>query len=298
MKDPNRPTGSFLFLGPTGVGKTELAKTLASFLFDDENAITRLDMSEYMEKHTVSRMIGSPPGYVGYDDGGSLAERIRRRPYQVVLLDEVEKAHPDVLNVLLQALDDGRLTDGQGRTADFRHAILIMTSNLGAEALGTLREGESVDQVRDEVMEEVRRHFRPEFINRLDDVLVFSRLGREQMARIVDVQLLRVNERLAERGITLVADDAARERLADLGWDPAFGARPLKRAVQGLVEDPIAELLLDGDIAEHGELALSIIGGRLALAGKVVEEEAMHGFKAPERPPLGFSLTRADAMVH
>jgi ATP-dependent Clp protease ATP-binding subunit ClpB len=297
LKDPNRPTGSFLFLGPTGVGKTELAKALASFLFDDENAITRLDMSEYMEKHTVSRMIGSPPGYVGYDDGGSLADRIRRRPYQVVLLDEVEKAHPDVLNVLLQALDDGRLTDGQGRTADFRHAILIMTSNLGAEALGQLGEDDPVDVARDEVMDQVRRAFRPEFLNRLDGILLFGRLGREQMARIVDIQLARVNERIAERGLTLVADEAARARLAQLGWDPVFGARPLKRAVQELVEDPIAERLLDGLIADRSTLRLSVEDGRLALDGLAVEADRPTGFRAPTRPPLGFALTPT-AAVH
>ena len=262
LKDPARPTGSFLFLGPTGVGKTELAKALAEFLFDDENAITRLDMSEYMERHTVSRMIGSPPGYVGYDDGGTLAEKIRRKPYQVVLLDEVEKAHPDVLNVLLQAMEDGRLTDGQGRTADFRHAILIMTSNLGAEALLALGEDEPVGHARDEVMDAVRRAFRPEFLNRLDDVLVFGRLGREEMARIVDIQLTRVNERLAERGLALVADEAARRRLAELGWDPAFGARPLKRAIQGLVEDPIAERLLDHAGEEGEQRHADAVGGR------------------------------------
>src|SRR5881275_1513766 len=295
LKDPARPTGSFLFLGPTGVGKTELAKALAEFLFDDENAITRLDMSEYMERHTVSRMIGSPPGYVGYDDGGTLAEKIRRKPYQVVLLDEVEKAHPDVLNVLLQALEDGRLTDGQGRTADFRHAILIMTSNLGAEALLALTEDEPVDRARDEVMDAVRRAFRPEFLNRLDDVLVFGRLGREEMARIVDIQLKRVNERLAERGLALAADQAARRRLAELGWDPAFGARPLKRTIQGLVEDPIAERLLDhaGEEGEHGVLTLSVVDNRLALDGVIVEDDRPQGFKAPERPPIGFALAPA-----
>ncbi|WP_448187791.1 ATP-dependent chaperone ClpB [Azospirillum sp. sgz301742] len=298
LKDPNRPTGSFLFLGPTGVGKTELAKALAQFLFDDETAVTRLDMSEYMEKHTVSRMVGSPPGYVGYDDGGTLAEKIRRRPYQVVLLDEVEKAHPDVLNVLLQALDDGRLTDGQGRTADFRHAILIMTSNLGAEALSNLGEGEGMEGVRVEVMDAVRRAFRPEFLNRLDDVLIFRRLGREQMASIVDIQLARVGERLAERGLTLAADEESRRRLGDLGWDPAFGARPLKRAVQTYVEDPIAELLLDREEGERVTLTLSVVDGQLALDGVPVEDDRSHGFKAPERPPLGFAVSGRSASVH
>ncbi len=298
LKDPARPTGSFLFLGPTGVGKTELAKALAEFLFDDENAVTRLDMSEYMERHTVSRMIGSPPGYVGYDDGGTLAEKIRRKPYQVVLLDEVEKAHPDVLNVLLQALEDGRLTDGQGRTADFRHAILIMTSNLGAEALLALGEDEPVAHARDEVMDAVRRAFRPEFLNRLDDVLVFGRLGREEMGRIVDIQLARVNQRLAERGLVLTADEPARRRLAELGWDPAFGARPLKRAIQGLVEDPIAEHLLDesetaSEAAGHRILSLSVTDGRLTLDGAIVEEDRTQGFKAPDRAPIGFALAPA-----
>src|SRR3954464_1593349 len=294
LKDPARPTGSFLFLGPTGVGKTELAKALAEFLFDDENAITRLDMSEYMERHTVSRMIGSPPGCVGYDDGGTLAEKIRRKPYQVVLLDEVEKAHPDVLNVLLQAMEDGRLTDGQGRTADFRHAILIMTSNLGAEALLSLGENDPIAQAREEVMDSVRRAFRPEFLNRLDDLLIFGRLRREEMARIVEIQLARVNERLAERGLALAADDAARRRLAELGWDPAFGARPLKRASRGGVEDPITEFLLDregGNEGGTGLLTLSVIDGRLTLDGEVVEDDGRsQGFRAPARPPIGFAL--------
>jgi len=304
LKDPARPTGSFLFLGPTGVGKTELAKALAEFLFDDENAVTRLDMSEYMERHTVSRMIGSPPGYVGYDDGGTLAEKIRRKPYQVVLLDEVEKAHPDVLNVLLQAMEDGRLTDGQGRTADFRHAILIMTSNLGAEALLALGEHDDVGLARGEVMDAVRKAFRPEFLNRLDDVLVFGRLGREEMSRIVHIQLARVNARLADRGLSLVFDEAARRRLAELGWDPAFGARPLKRAIQGLVEDPISELLLDQpEDGERRTLSLTVVDGRLALDGEIVEDDRPQGFKAPERPPIGFALagsggSSSSASVH
>ena len=234
-----------------------------------------------MERHTVSRMIGSPPGYVGYDDGGTLAEKIRRKPYQVVLLDEVEKAHPDVLNVLLQALEDGRLTDGQGRTADFRHAILIMTSNLGAEALLALGEDEPIAQAREEVMDAVRRAFRPEFLNRLDDVLIFGRLGREEMARIVEIQLARVNERLAERGLTLAADDAARRRLAELGWDPAFGARPLKRAIQSLVEDPIAEFLLDRESGSEGETGL------LDAVGHRRPPRARRGRRRGRRPPAG-----------
>ena len=236
-------------------------------------------------------MIGSAPVFVGYDDGGTLAEKIRRRPYQVVLLDEVEKAHPDVLNVLLHAMDDGRLTDGQRRTADFRHPILIRTSNRGAEALLALGEDEDVGNARGEVMDSVRRAFRPEFLNRLDDVLIFRRLGREQMERIVEIQLLRVNERLAERGLSLVADEAARHRLADLGWDPAFGARPLKRTIQGLVEDPISERLLDApEDGERRVMSLTVVDGRLALDGEIVEEDRPLGFKAPERPPIGFAL--------
>ncbi|MBV9583547.1 MAG: AAA family ATPase, partial [Alphaproteobacteria bacterium] len=300
LQDPNRPIGSFLFLGPTGVGKTELTKALAEFLFDDDSAMVRIDMSEYMEKHTVSRLIGAPPGYVGYDEGGALTEAVRRRPYQVILFDEVEKAHPDVFNVLLQVLDDGRLTDGQGRTVDFRNTLIVLTSNLGSEAIANLADHEDVEKARPAVMEAVRHAFRPEFLNRLDDLLIFGRLGREEMARIVDIQLKRVNERLAERGLALGADEAARQRLAELGWDPAFGARPLKRTIQSLVEDPIAERLLDrvGEEGEGGVLALSVVDGRLALDGVVVEDERPQGFKAPERPPIGFALVGAGASAN
>ena len=250
LQDPNRPIGSFLFLGPTGVGKTELTKALAEFLFDDESAITRLDMSEYMEKHSVSRMIGAPPGYVGYEEGGALTEAVRRRPYQVVLFDEVEKAHPDVFNVLLQVLDDGRLTDGQGRTVDFRNTILVMTSNLGAEHLASQPEGEDVGAVRSLVMEAVRGRFRPEFINRIDEIILFARLGRVEMDRIVPIQLARLEKLLADRQITLTLDESARTWLADRGYDPVYGARPLKRVIQKEVQDPLARLILQGAIRD------------------------------------------------
>ena len=235
LSDPDRPIGSFLFLGPTGVGKTELARTLADFLFDDASAMVRIDMSEYMEKHTVSRLIGAPPGYVGYEEGGQLTELVRRRPYSVVLLDEVEKAHPDVFNVLLQLMDDGRLTDGQGRTVDFRNVVLIMTSNLGS--------GSSEDMV----LKAVREHFKPEFLNRIDELVVFHRLGREHLGRIVDIQLAAVQQRLVERGITLTLTDAARAHLADTGYDPDYGARPLKRVIQREIADPLALRILQGD---------------------------------------------------
>ncbi|MFN4042180.1 MAG: ATP-dependent chaperone ClpB [Brevundimonas sp.] len=257
LNDPNRPLGSFLFLGPTGVGKTELTKALAEFLFDDEAAITRLDMSEYMEKHSVSRLIGAPPGYVGYDEGGALTEAVRRRPYQVVLFDEVEKAHPDVFNTLLQVLDDGRLTDGQGRTIDFRNTLIIMTSNLGSEALANQGEGDDVEAVRPFVMEAVRAHFRPEFLNRIDEIVLFQRLGREQMGGIVRIQLSRFEKLLADRRLTLALDDSAAAWLADKGYDPVYGARPLKRVIQKELVDPIARKLLAGEIEDGSVIAVS-----------------------------------------
>ena len=251
LQDPNRPIGSFLFLGPTGVGKTELTKALAAFLFDDESAIVRIDMSEYMEKHSVARLIGAPPGYVGYEEGGALTEAVRRRPYQVVLFDEIEKAHPDVFNVLLQVLDDGRLTDGQGRTVDFRNVLIIMTSNLGSEYLVNLREGEDTKAVEKEVMDVVRGHFRPEFLNRIDEIILFHRLRREDMGEIVDIQLKRLNRLLEDRKIALSLDAKARQWLADKGYDPAYGARPLKRVIQKWVQDPLAQMLLAGEIARR-----------------------------------------------
>ena len=257
LQDPARPIGSFLFLGPTGVGKTELTKALAEFLFDDESAITRLDMSEYMEKHSVSRMIGAPPGYVGYDEGGALTEAVRRRPYQVVLFDEVEKAHPDVFNVLLQVLDDGRLTDGQGRTVDFRNTLLIMTSNLGSEYLAGQKEGEDVEAVRGEVMGVVRGHFRPEFLNRVDEIILFRRLGRAEMDNIVRIQLKRLETLLADRRMTLSLDDAAMIWLADKGYDPVYGARPLKRVIQKDLVDPVARKLLQGDLVDGSVIAVT-----------------------------------------
>ena len=257
LKDPNRPIGSFLFLGPTGVGKTELTKALAGFMFDDDTAMIRLDMSEYMEKHAVSRLIGAPPGYVGYDQGGALTEAVRRRPYQVILFDEVEKAHPDVFNVLLQVLDDGRLTDGQGRTVDFRNTIIVLTSNLGAQHLVELPDNKPVETVRDKVMDAVRAAFRPEFLNRLDEIILFHRLGRAQMGAIVDIQLHYLEKLLADRQITLSLDEGAREWLSEQGYDPVYGARPLKRVIQRNVQDRLATLILEGAIRDGEHVAIT-----------------------------------------
>ena len=265
LHDPSKPIGSFLFLGPTGVGKTELTKSLAEFLFADESAITRMDMSEYMEKHSVSRLIGAPPGYVGYDEGGALTEAVRRRPYQVVLFDEIEKAHPDVFNVLLQVLDDGRLTDGQGRTVDFRNTLIIMTSNLGAEFLANQEEGEDVEAVRPMVMNMVRGHFRPEFLNRIDEIILFKRLSRAHMGDIVKIQLQRVEKLLADRRMTLAIDAEALNWIADKGYDPVYGARPLKRVIQKELIDPIARKLLAGEIEDGGVIAVGVEGGQLSF---------------------------------
>ncbi|TDH34876.1 ATP-dependent chaperone ClpB [Pseudohoeflea suaedae] len=266
LQDPNRPIGSFIFLGPTGVGKTELTKALAEFLFDDETAMVRVDMSEYMEKHSVARLIGAPPGYVGYDEGGALTESVRRRPYQVILFDEIEKAHPDVFNVLLQVLDDGRLTDGQGRTVDFRNTLIVMTSNLGAEYLTALGEDQDADAARDDVMGVVRSAFRPEFLNRVDEIILFQRLRRSEMGAIVDIQLKHLERLLADRKITLALDADARNWLADKGYDPAYGARPLKRVIQKQVQDPLAERILLGDIADGDHVEVSNGSDRLVFS--------------------------------
>ena len=274
LQDPGRPTGSFMFLGPTGVGKTELTKALADFLFDDDQAICRLDMSEYMEKHSVSRLIGAPPGYVGYEEGGALTEAVRRRPYQVVLFDEIEKAHPDVFNVLLQVLDDGRLTDGQGRTVDFKNTLIIMTSNLGAEYLADQKEGEDTGAVREQVMDVVRSRFRPEFLNRLDEILLFHRLTRPQMDGIVAIQMKRLDALLEDRQITLTLDDAARHWLADKGYDPVYGARPLKRIIQRNVQDPLADLLLEGAIKDGESVEVTAGAGGLVINGHEVAQAA------------------------
>ena len=269
LQDPNRPIGSFLFLGPTGVGKTELTKALANFLFDDEQAMVRIDMSEYMEKHAVARLIGAPPGYVGYEEGGALTEAVRRRPYQVILFDEVEKAHPDVFNVLLQVLDDGRLTDGQGRTVDFKNTLIVLTSNLGSEILANQPEGQDSSAVRDQVMEVVRGAFRPEFLNRLDDILLFHRLTRAQMSGIVDIQLKRLQALLADRKITLKLDDRARTWLANAGYDPVYGARPLKRVIQRELQNPLAGMILAGQIRDGETVRVGVLDGKLSLNGKL-----------------------------
>lgn len=281
LNDENRPLGSFLFLGPTGVGKTELTKAVAEFLFDDDNAMVRIDMSEFMEKHAVSRLIGAPPGYVGYDEGGVLTEAVRRRPYQVVLFDEVEKAHPDVFNVLLQVLDDGVLTDGQGRTVDFKQTLIILTSNLGSQALSQLPEGADSAQAKRDVMDAVRAHFRPEFLNRLDETIIFDRLARDDMDGIVDIQLARLAKRLAGRKITLEMDEGAREWLANEGYDPVFGARPLKRVIQRAVQDPLAEMILGGEIMDGAVVPVSagsdglIIGERVGASHRPTPDDAV-----------------------
>ncbi|MBD3763986.1 MAG: ATP-dependent chaperone ClpB [Rhodobacterales bacterium] len=281
LNDENRPLGSFLFLGPTGVGKTELTKAVAEYLFDDENAMVRIDMSEFMEKHAVARLIGAPPGYVGYDEGGVLTEAVRRRPYQVVLFDEVEKAHPDVFNVLLQVLDDGILTDGQGRTVDFKQTLIVLTSNLGAYALSQLPDGADPAPARAEVMEAVRAHFRPEFLNRLDETIIFDRLGRHDMVGIVEIQLRRLDKRLAGRKIALQLDDAAKAWLADEGYDPVFGARPLKRVIQRALQDPLAEMILAGDVVDGQVIPVTVgpegllIGDRLAASRRERPAEAV-----------------------
>ncbi len=281
LNDENRPLGSFLFLGPTGVGKTELTKAVADFLFDDDGAMVRIDMSEFMEKHSVARLIGAPPGYVGYDEGGVLTEAVRRKPYQVVLFDEVEKAHPDVFNVLLQVLDDGVLTDGQGRTVDFKQTLIVLTSNLGAQALSQLPDGADASQARRDVMDAVRAHFRPEFLNRLDETIIFDRLSRPDMDGIVEIQLKRLTKRLASRNITLELDEGAKTWLADEGYDPVFGARPLKRVIQRALQDPLAEMLLAGDVLDGTEVSVSagseglIIGDRVAGSNRPRPDDAV-----------------------
>ncbi|MEM9344788.1 MAG: AAA family ATPase, partial [Pseudomonadota bacterium] len=281
LNDPNRPLGSFLFLGPTGVGKTELTKAVADFLFDDDQAMVRIDMSEFMEKHSVARLIGAPPGYVGYDEGGVLTEAVRRRPYQVVLFDEVEKAHPEVFNVLLQVLDDGMLTDGQGRTVDFKQTLIVLTSNLGAQALSQLPDGSDASEAKRDVMDAVRAHFRPEFLNRLDEQVIFDRLTRTDMDGIVKIQVAKLEKRLATRGVTLDISDAALKWLGDDGYDPVYGARPLKRTIQRHLQDPLAEMILAGDIVDGEPVAVDagpdglLVGDRVAASNRPPPEDAV-----------------------
>jgi ATP-dependent Clp protease ATP-binding subunit ClpB len=274
LQDPRRPIGSFLFLGPTGVGKTELCKALAEFLFDDEHAMLRIDMSEFMEKHAVARLIGAPPGYVGYEEGGTLTEAVRRRPYQVILFDEVEKAHNDVFNILLQVLDDGRLTDGQGHTVDFRNTIIALTSNLGSEHLAGLLEGQPAEAAREQVMEVVRRAFRPEFLNRLDEIILFNRLSRNEMKRIVDIQLKQLEKLLQDRKITLKIDEPAKAWLGNTGYDPVYGARPLKRVIQRHLQNPLASMLLSGSIKDGDTVTVTVRDGQLAVNGNKLAQAA------------------------
>ena len=281
LNDESRPLGSFLFLGPTGVGKTELTKAVADFLFDDDTAMVRIDMSEFMEKHSVSRLIGAPPGYVGYDEGGVLTEAVRRRPYQVVLFDEVEKAHPDVFNILLQVLDDGVLTDSQGRTVDFKQTLIVLTSNLGAQVLSELPDGMESSEVRRDVMDAVRGHFRPEFLNRLDETIIFDRLNRQDMDGIVDIQLARLQSRLAPRQIRLELDAFAKTWLADEGYDPVFGARPLKRVMQSALQNQLAEMLLAGEVVDGDIVPVTagseglLVGGRVSGSTRLPPKDAV-----------------------
>jgi ATP-dependent Clp protease ATP-binding subunit ClpB len=265
LQDPNRPLGSFLFLGPTGVGKTELTKALAGFLFDDDAAMVRIDMSEFMEKHSVARLIGAPPGYVGYEEGGVLTEAVRRRPYQVVLFDEVEKAHGDVFNILLQVLDDGRLTDGQGRTVDFTNTIIVLTSNLGSQFIAGLPDEAPIESIEPQVMEVVRSHFRPEFLNRLDEIILFHRLAQAHMGGIVTIQVARVQKLLTDRKVTLELTDAAKNWLGRVGYDPVYGARPLKRAVQRYLQDPLADMILRGEVPDGATVQVDEGDGGLVL---------------------------------
>jgi ATP-dependent Clp protease ATP-binding subunit ClpB len=274
LQDPNRPIGSFLFLGPTGVGKTELCRALAEFLFDDEHAMIRIDMSEYMERHSVARLIGAPPGYVGYEEGGSLTEAVRRRPYQVILFDEVEKAHSDVYNILLQVLDDGRLTDGQGHTVDFRNTLIVLTSNLGSEYLANLPEGQPAEAAREQVMDVVRRSFRPEFLNRLDEIILFNRLGRAEMKRIVDIQLRHLQQLLSDRKIVLDVDGKAKTWLANTGYDPVYGARPLKRVIQRQLQNPLASMLLSGALKDGDTVRVTVRDGQLTINGSTFAQAA------------------------
>src|SRR5688572_1812108 len=272
LQDPNRPIGSFIFLGPTGVGKTETARALAEFLFDDERSMIRLDMSEYMEKHAVARMIGAPPGYVGYEEGGQLTEAVRRRPYSVILFDEIEKAHPDVFNILLQILDDGRLTDSKGRTVDFKNAVLIMTSNLGSREIQAASDDEK--QMRAGVLEVLREHFKPEFLNRVDDIVIFHQLSREQIGDIIEIQLERLRRMLAERDMHLVLDDSAKQLLAREGYDPLYGARPLKRAIQTLIQNPLATKLLRGEVQPGQNIRVSADGDQMQFTAETPAEAA------------------------